>query len=121
MKSHDLFFCGSMLSVDVCARPHNLPGESQPLADGEITSSLPRETCPSCGKAACCNDCDGSQGADEENKETAEEAIDRQRYNAFLDAIESITLAHACAGINISDPAYVEGLETAMQAAGSNS
>jgi hypothetical protein len=32
------------------------------------------------------------------------------------DAIESLILAHACAGVDISSPAYLEGVNTALDA-----
>ena len=32
------------------------------------------------------------------------------------DAVESLVLAHACAGIDIRDPAYLEGIETSVEA-----
>jgi hypothetical protein len=32
------------------------------------------------------------------------------------DAIESIVLAHACAGIDVESPAYIEGIETSIDA-----
>lgn len=38
------------------------------------------------------------------------------RYEAAVDALESVVLAHACAGIDIQAPAYVEGVETAIAA-----
>ena len=41
-------------------------------------------------------------------------------HDAAMDAIESIILAHACAGVDISSPAYVEGIETAVIACGNN-
>ena len=41
-------------------------------------------------------------------------------YNAAMDGIESMILAHACAGIKICSPAYVEGIETAVQACANN-
>ena len=87
---------------------------------GSIESGLPRETCPSCGQADCVNECDGAQGADENNTESEEDAIGRQRYNAAVDALESILLAHACAGIKVDEPAYVAGLETALDAFSNN-
>lgn len=31
-------------------------------------------------------------------------------------ALESLLLAHACAGVDIESPAYLEGLETALEA-----
>jgi len=33
-----------------------------------------------------------------------------------IDAIESMVLAHACAGVDIESPAYIEGIETAVEA-----
>jgi len=38
----------------------------------------------------------------------------RRYYNAAVDGIESTILAHARAGIDISSPAYIEGVETAV-------
>ena len=42
-------------------------------------------------------------------------AADKQR-NAAVDGLESLILAHACAGVNVQSPAYVEGIETAVDA-----
>ena len=39
---------------------------------------------------------------------------------AAADALESLILAHACAGIDIASPAYVEGIETAVEAIANN-
>lgn len=36
--------------------------------------------------------------------------------HSMMDAIESMVLAHHCAGIDVSSPAYVEGIETAVDA-----
>jgi hypothetical protein len=38
-----------------------------------------------------------------------------------FDGIESMILAHAIAGIDIESPAYLEGIETAIDAVGNNS
>jgi hypothetical protein len=46
---------------------------------------------------------------------TAETAANRQ-YNAAIDGLESLILAHACAGVDVESPAYVEGIETAVDA-----
>ena len=48
-------------------------------------------------------------------KEPVRSAADRL-YNAAIDGLESLILAHACAGINVGSPAYVEGIETAVDA-----
>jgi hypothetical protein len=42
-------------------------------------------------------------------------ATDRQ-YNSAIDGLESLILAHACAGVDVESPAYVEGVETAVEA-----
>jgi hypothetical protein len=42
-------------------------------------------------------------------------AADRQ-YNAAIDGLEALILAHACAGVDVKSPAYIEGIETAVEA-----
>jgi len=42
--------------------------------------------------------------------------IQRCIWNRSVDAIESVILAHACAGIDVIDPKYVEGVESACDA-----
>ncbi len=46
--------------------------------------------------------------------------LDAEQYNAAIDAIESMVLAHACAGIDVADPRYLKGLRTALQACADN-
>lgn len=82
-KAYDLLICGNLLSLVVNGK------------SGVIEQGLPRETCPSCDHPDCFNQCDGSQGADD-NEESEEDAIDRTRSNAVLNSVESIILAHAC-------------------------
>ena len=41
-----------------------------------------------------------------------------KEFNAMMDAIESMVLAHALAGVDITSHAYMEGLETALDACG---
>ena len=43
-----------------------------------------------------------------------------QLYNACLDTIESLVMAHAIAGIDVTSPAYQEGLQTTLDALGNN-
>lgn len=80
---------------------------------GNITSGL-KEKCPYCGQKDCYFDCDQSTSPD--FLETAEEAKERKEYNLMMDAIESLILAHALAGIDVTTPAYKEGIETAVDA-----
>ena len=37
-------------------------------------------------------------------------------YHAAIDGLESLILAHACAGVDVQSPAYLEGIETAVDA-----
>lgn len=41
---------------------------------------------------------------------------DSPEVQAAIDAIETLVLAHAVAGVDVSSPAYVEGIETAVEA-----
>ena len=41
-------------------------------------------------------------------------------WDGIVDAIESMVLAHSIAGIDIASPAYIEGLETAVESASNN-
>jgi hypothetical protein len=49
-----------------------------------------------------------------------EENDENELYNAACDGIEAMILAHAAAGIDIESPAYIEGIETAVEACGNN-
>ena len=40
---------------------------------------------------------------------------DNDELAAAMDAIESLILAHAFAGIDVASPAYVQGIETAVE------
>jgi len=37
-------------------------------------------------------------------------------YDACFDGLEAMVLAQAVAGVDITDPKYLEGIETAVQA-----
>lgn len=37
-------------------------------------------------------------------------------FNLKMDVVESLVLAHACAGVNINDPNYVAGIQTTVEA-----
>ena len=45
---------------------------------------------------------------------------DDDQFGAAVDAIESMVLAHACAGIDVTDPRYVEGLRTCVECCATN-
>lgn len=82
-----------------------------------IISGLERAQCPDCGQADCCFP-DQHHTADYPEDEDG--VVARLKYNGFLDALESILLAHAAAGLDVQAPGYLRGLETALEAAGNN-
>ena len=45
---------------------------------------------------------------------TDDARIDWEKYARGVDAVESLVLAHAGAGVDIEDPRYIEGIETAL-------
>ena len=86
---------------------------------GSISSNLHDTKCVFCGQDPCPKDgnCDESQDADTD-KLNAE--IEQERANFACHTIESIILAHAVAGVDVEDPAYLEGIETAVDAIANN-
>jgi len=42
------------------------------------------------------------------------EAAANRRYSPAIDGLEALILAHACAGVDVESPAYIEGIETAV-------
>lgn len=80
---------------------------------GSITSDL-HEKCPICESLNCYRDCPSELAKLE--LEDEDEMEGRLDYNKMMDALESIILAHSLAGIDITTPAYMEGIETACNA-----
>lgn len=100
---------------------------------GCISSSSLKKACPACNQVDCYFDCDiwehhfycGLQSSDPksdlpESTETEEDVASRRDYNAAIDGIEALILAHGCAGVNITSPAYLEAIETAVDAVANN-
>jgi hypothetical protein len=81
---------------------------------GSISSDLERICCPVCGDPTCNTCWCGSQ--DEESGEDANDVVLRLRHNGALDGLEALILAHACGGIDVTASAYLEGIETAVDA-----
>ena len=111
MKTIDLPCFGIQLTVDT----------DKPSGGSIVHSPDLYETCPHCGQRECLYSCDDSQGAaGDGNLESEETVASRHQYNGAVDGITSMILAHACAGIDVESPAYLEGIETAVQAIGNN-
>jgi hypothetical protein len=41
-------------------------------------------------------------------------------YTHMMDAIESLILAHACTGVDVTTPKYIEGVKTAIESCANN-
>ena len=92
---------------------------------GNIVSESLKEICEHCGDSACDFDCpDALEWSSDRDtdicQEKNEQLAEHRHYNYACDAILSMVLAHAVAGIKIETPAYIEGLETALDAIGNN-
>ncbi len=57
---------------------------------------------------------------DNEDVESPENLDSRRMFENAMDAVESVILAHACAGVDIESKEYVEGLKTAIDAISNN-
>jgi len=85
-----------------------------------ITSDM-HETCPYCNDPACDMNCPDFQEhcSDRDLVEQQRKLNERYEYlchEAAIHAIEAMIMGHAGAGIDITTPAYMEGIETVHQA-----
>lgn len=71
----------------------------------------------SVGGGACSSDQHYTWGS-KETKEVFGNVKAWSSYEGQIDALESLVLAHAIAGVDISSAAYKEGLKTTLQALG---
>jgi hypothetical protein len=86
---------------------------SKKYIGGSIKTNL-HEKCPICNKI-CYGECATNNDKEVEDPEELSHRLD---FNNMMDALESIILAHACSGIDIESLAYIEGIETAVEACG---
>ena len=63
---------------------------------------------------------DPGSGTITSNLKEATDTPAARSFNAAIDGLESLVLAHACAGIDVVSPAYIEGIETAVEAIGNH-
>lgn len=87
---------------------------------GTIETSGLKEECPYCNKIDCeggCKEmCEHKGGVNLADSVIVQKNSDRRNiYNGMMDALESMILAHAVAGIDVCSSAYVEGIETAAE------
>ncbi len=85
------------------------------LASGSITSQL-KEPCAICGDSECQQHCEQQAERQDAERENANKS--RLLYDARVDALESMILACAVAGIDIQSPAFLEAIETVLDKIG---
>lgn len=105
------------------------PSEDTPniYVCGWITSAL-KEVCEVCHNPKCNFDCyNNNDKLDELQYSNISEYVclksdleDKRVFNHRIDAIESLILAHAIAGVNIMNPDYVEGVRVSVDACANN-
>ncbi len=78
-----------------------------------------KDQCHYCGQDYCYGDCDGSQG-DIDNIEDEDATNSRKMYNVAMDALESMILAHAIAGVDVMSEEYKEGIKASIDACANN-
>ena len=100
--------------ADCSADPDNTipPSMAKTTATTEILLPCFGMTISLSGKPAAGESGSGKITSDLKQGTTAEDV----EYVAAIDALESLVLAHACAGIDVAAPAYIEGIETAVEA-----
>jgi hypothetical protein len=82
-----------------------------------IASDL-HENCPCCGNPDCHFCCDESKA--EDSTESEEDAAGRIAWNHYCDGLESLILALACAGFDVTDVKFQEAVQTAINAGANN-
>lgn len=93
------------------------------ITSNDVLSSFEtmKETCPFCSQTDCYGDCDGAKAdADEDGLQDKTHINDRRTFNAIIDGIHSLVLAHVSAGIDVTSDQYQKGLETAFDAIQNN-
>lgn len=92
--------------------------------NGTITSDL-LETCSYCNDPACEMECMEYQEHCSDRDmdcqiEKQKEGQEFRLHRAAAHAVESMVLAHWCAGVDVTTPAYKEGIETTFDALTNN-
>lgn len=81
---------------------HSIPIK---YVEGEITSTMYKEKMPS------------REDYSSFSRSYNDESTSRAFHDAIINAIEAMILAHAIAGIDISEEKYIEGIRAAIEAA----
>ena len=99
---------------------HSAAEYTEGWGGGNLNSDL-KGICSYCKEASCDMDCMefGEHCSDRDPDMCVEKHGERDgflQYNVAMETLESMILAHAVAGINVESPAYIEGINTAVEA-----
>jgi len=88
------------------------------FGDGKITSDI-KIICEHCNQPSCEFDCPEAlkwESIEDVLSCSAKnnELKNLRKFNYAYDAVESMILAHAIAGVNVATPAYIEGIESTL-------
>lgn len=89
---------------------------------GAIASGI-QERCPTCHQYFCVGHLSGDFRGEKPPFtpiEHEDDRIDRERFNTVIDGVEQFILSAACAGIDIETPAFLEAIETTVNAVANN-
>jgi hypothetical protein len=64
-------------------------------------------------------DSDGS-GTITSELQVKQDEVENEDFNTAMDGIESLLLACACSGVDITTPAFLEAIETAVESCSNN-
>jgi len=111
-------YYGTPMMVVTLGEPDERPELGYRYGSCSIESNLQRETCPVCGQPDClfCEEAVSTQS----KQQDPDDILGRIAYNGGVDAIEAMTLACAAAGIDVGSSAFLEAVDTALQALGNN-
>jgi hypothetical protein len=89
------------------------------LASITLEKSMKEVKLPVCGIVITLTE-DGGGSITSDLHEGLPEGEDEKLYDAAVDGIEATILGHAIAGVDVETPAYLEGIESALDGAANN-
>jgi len=83
---------------------------------GTLSSIGLKEACPNCGSETCHRTCPEQNEFQDSDRELEKEG--RLVYNAAIDGMESLLLALACEGVDVTGPAFGKAVLTVLDKLG---
>jgi hypothetical protein len=119
--------------IDVSLTQTVFDGEAEdepPVQDDELRGTITydednlKKTCPHCSDTACMFTCEESKNSlkswverNMRGTNPMKKVQERVNMNGAVEGIMTLVLSHACVGINVKTPAYIEGIKRAVERA----